>query len=337
MLFKKMMLILIGLLLCQTVQAGVGTYRIVEINDQNLVDRIAIKRNFQNIAVTSLDQMKQPLYPGDLVRVSHDYLTLRLLTPTGDTVWLSGMQEVRLPNETGTWWNVKNAIFQVSHPVQLELMGVSIRAESAKFRVFVDESDAVRVEVMHGDVDVTSFHRGFVSRSVSASQFIQVRPNQEVPQPQPLQANQSQPPNPVRDSAVASLGNSGASRPSSGPSSGAIEVQPSDYYDWRNDTLAETQRDTSTVRGSADLAEYKPITQRQRPNPLNIPPVNGGQKSWFSRMVSSKWFIVGTGLVTGGVVAAAVANSDGGNSTDNGGDTSVSDLPGPPNPGGGGQ
>ncbi|OQY28123.1 MAG: hypothetical protein B6244_08445 [Candidatus Cloacimonetes bacterium 4572_55] len=321
---KKLSLAIIMLLLCaSSSHAQMGAYQIVKINDPALVRQVVVQRNFQKIEIKSTNELSQLLFPGDVVKLLNDQIEVTLRTPQNDAVHLAGKQEVRLPAESGTWFNIKDATYQVTHPVKTELLGLTITANQAKYNVSVNDEDEVVVQVMSGDVAVCSYYHGLITKKISAGQSTLILPGQAIPDPRSTKLTAHQ----TRRFDSADLASVSSVVP-------MTPVQkPRSQFKGVNEPIAvvpasQKQKEGSIVKPQSNIAQVNQPNRTTDPlKRMNIPKVSGpSSKSWFSRMVGSKWFLAGGGLVTSGVVIA-IFRPDPTPST-----SSLSELPAPPIP-----
>ncbi len=329
---SKKLVILLGLLIAGPAYAQIGAYRIMNLADTDLLKGLVVKRNFNEIKLKAMSDLAQPLYPGDVVRIVGSDVSLKLSTPAGDNVTLSGLQEVRLPAENGTWWHLKRALFDVKTPTKAELDGLTISADRARYDIAVADDNTMTVKVYTGSAAVTSYYHGLASKEVRANHYLKVAAGRAMPEPALLSGVSDQA-DLLADASPASSQRAqsanGAAQKNGAPKSAPKangNGQPVEIVPVSRQALPAAS--ASSSEGAQAIPAASPNMEKNRRNPptpyANIPPINDGN-SWFSR---NKWFVVGAGLVTGGVVTAAVVGKKGGSDTAG----SLSELPAPPGP-----
>ncbi len=329
---KRISWIAVLMLIPLTLWAQESVYRVVGINDPQLYDQIDYARDYKSISPQVFEDLSKPLQPGDVVSINSPEMAVKMRTPAGNSVWFSGKQAFKLPQPNGVWWNLKDALFDVTNLTVVEFNEYVVQAQAGRFNITEYEDNSVMLQVYEGAASIRV--KGGAQVDVPSRFWLLATPGQPFPTPQSLDGSVTKTP--------AKRSNSGDVKvlhPQSKSSEKPIVVKPA-YSAKPAKTVELTPQQTDespqiattgfvTTRPQPPMpaAQTEQVEQRQA---TYLPPsINPGGSGFLSKMFSSKWFYIGTGLVASSAVGVSLANTS---STDP--PSTLADLPGPPNPGG---
>lgn len=334
----KRILIVISLTLwAMSAQAGENDYQIVGINDPQLYHSIDFARDYKSIKPGTFNEVSQPLRAGDIVALNHSDLSIKMRIPNGDAIWFSGKQAFRLPEVNGVWANLKDALFEVTHLSVAEFEHFVVQSNGGRYNITAYDDGSVLLQVYEGAATIRA--KSGAQKSVPARFWVIAKPGQSISDLQPLDMGAAEvAPVPRSVESVQPSEKKDNGHKVQPPNSESIEVSPTVKVTTL--PVQPKQIETEMPLTPTHLAGSRPPmpgvsndpVRSQRPVPL--PPAisqTSGNPGFFSRLISSPWFYVGTGLVASGV---GVAVATGGSSDGQPPTTPLSELPGPPNPGG---